>query len=141
MQEPQEIRVRFLGREDPLEEGMATYSIILACNPMNRGAWWTAVHVVAKNGTRLERLSTHTCAHTHEKITIGTNVSVAEVSDTQLDTAGYFPRTASGKRGVSARVYEVGKAEKPTGVVEELELGSLFPCLASHGLCNLGEFP
>ena len=108
---------------------------------MNRGAWWTAVHVVAKNGTRLKRLSTHTCAHTHKKITIGTNVSVAEVSDTQLDTAGYFPRTASGKRGVSARVYEVGKAEKPTGVVEELELGSLFPCLASHGLCNLGEFP
>ena len=35
-----------------------------------------------------------------------------KVSDTQLDTAGYFPRTASGKRGVSARVYEVGKAEK-----------------------------
>ena len=64
-----------------------------------------------------------------------------KVSDTQLDTAGHFPRTASGKRGVSARVYEVGKAEKPTGVVEELELRSLFLCLASHGLCNLGEFP
>ena len=64
-----------------------------------------------------------------------------KVSDTQLDTVGHFPRTASGKRGVSARVYEVGKAEKPTGVVEELELRSLFLCLASHGLCNLGEFP
>ena len=64
-----------------------------------------------------------------------------KVSDTQLDTAGRFPRTASGKRGVSASVYKLGKAEKPAGVVEELELGSLFSCLASHGLCNLGEFP
>ena len=30
MQEPQEIRVRSLGREDPLGEGMATLSSILA---------------------------------------------------------------------------------------------------------------
>ena len=30
MQEPQETRVRSLGREDPLEEGMATHSSILA---------------------------------------------------------------------------------------------------------------
>ena len=31
MQEPQEKRVRSLGREDPLEEEMATHSSILAC--------------------------------------------------------------------------------------------------------------
>ena len=30
MQETQEMRVRFLGQEDPLEEGMATHSSILA---------------------------------------------------------------------------------------------------------------
>ena len=30
MQEPQELRVRSLGQEDPLEEGMATHSSILA---------------------------------------------------------------------------------------------------------------
>ena len=30
MQEPQEMRVRSLGREDPLEEDMATHSSILA---------------------------------------------------------------------------------------------------------------
>ena len=30
MQETQETRVRFLGQEDPLEEGMATHSSILA---------------------------------------------------------------------------------------------------------------
>ena len=30
IQEPQEMWVQFLGREDPLEEGMATHSCILA---------------------------------------------------------------------------------------------------------------
>ena len=30
MQEAQEMQVRFLGQEDPLEEGMATHSSILA---------------------------------------------------------------------------------------------------------------
>ena len=35
-----ETRVRSLGWEDPLEEGMATYSSILAWRiPMDRGAW------------------------------------------------------------------------------------------------------
>ena len=34
-----EIRVEFLGQEDPLEKGMATHSSIFA-----RGAWWATVH-------------------------------------------------------------------------------------------------
>ena len=29
-------------------------------NPTDRGAWWTAVHGVAKSQTRLKRLSMHT---------------------------------------------------------------------------------
>ena len=37
--EMQETRVRYLGGEDPLEEGMATHSSIPAENPMDRGAW------------------------------------------------------------------------------------------------------
>ena len=37
--EMQETWVRYLGREDPLEEGMATHSIIPAENPTDRGAW------------------------------------------------------------------------------------------------------
>ena len=38
--------------EDPLEEGMATYSSILAWRiPMERGAWGAAVHRVAKSQT------------------------------------------------------------------------------------------
>jgi len=50
----QETWVRSLGWEDPLEEGMATYSSILAWRiPMDRGAWWATVHGVTKSQTRL----------------------------------------------------------------------------------------
>ena len=46
--------VGFLGWKDPLEEGMATHSSILAWRiPMDRGAWWAAVHGVAKSQTQL----------------------------------------------------------------------------------------
>ena len=52
MQETQETWVASLGWEDPLEEGMATHSSILALeNPMDRGAWWATVHGVAKSWT------------------------------------------------------------------------------------------
>ena len=46
---PQETQVQYLGQEDPLEEGMATYSCLV--NPMDRGAWQATVHGVAKSGT------------------------------------------------------------------------------------------
>ena len=40
----QEIQVRFLGQEDPLEKGQATHSSILAWRiPMDRGAWQATV--------------------------------------------------------------------------------------------------
>ena len=46
--------VRFLGWEDPLEDGMATHSSILAWRIlMDRGAWWATVHGVAKSQTGL----------------------------------------------------------------------------------------
>jgi len=49
-----------LGQEDPLEEGMATHSSILAWRiPMDRPAWQATVHGVAKSQTQLKRLSTH----------------------------------------------------------------------------------
>ena len=48
----QETLVRFLGWKDPLEESMATCSIILAWTiPMDRGAWWATVHRAAKSWT------------------------------------------------------------------------------------------
>ena len=44
--------VRFLGQEDPLEEGMAIHSSILAGKSlMDRGAWWATVHRVAELDT------------------------------------------------------------------------------------------
>ena len=49
-----ETQVRPLGEEDPLEEGMATHSNILAWRiPMDREAWWATVHGVTKNWKRL----------------------------------------------------------------------------------------
>ena len=47
-----EIWVWYLGQEDPLEEGMATHSSILAGRiPAGRGAWWATVHGVSKGRT------------------------------------------------------------------------------------------
>ena len=52
MQEMQETRVRSLGQEDPLEEGIATHSSILAWRiPMDRGNRRAAIHGVAESDT------------------------------------------------------------------------------------------
>ena len=57
--------VQSLGREDPLEEGMAARSSILVWrNPMDRGAWWATVHGVTKSQTRLSSE-----AHTAQLVT------------------------------------------------------------------------
>ena len=46
--------VQSLGWEDPLEEGMATHSRVLAWRiPMDRGVWWATVHEVVNSQTRL----------------------------------------------------------------------------------------
>ena len=46
--------VQSLAWEDPLEDGMATPSSILAQRiPKDRGAWWATVHGVEKSQTRL----------------------------------------------------------------------------------------
>ena len=43
-----------LGWEDLLEEGMGTHSSTLCLeNPMDKGAWWAAVHGVARSRGRL----------------------------------------------------------------------------------------
>ena len=52
VQETQETWIRSLGQEDPLEEGMATHSSILAWRiPMDRGVWQAVVHRVAESDT------------------------------------------------------------------------------------------
>ena len=48
----QETWVHSLGWEDPLEEGIATHSSILAWRiPMDREAWWATTHGVTKSQT------------------------------------------------------------------------------------------
>ena len=57
----QETWVQSLGWEDPLKEGMATHSSILAWKiPMDKGTCWATVHVVAKRQMQLS-----SCTHTH----------------------------------------------------------------------------
>jgi len=44
--------VQSLGWEDSLEEGMATYSRILAWRiPMTIGVWWATMHGITKSQT------------------------------------------------------------------------------------------
>ena len=51
----QETWVPSLGWDDPLEEGMAIHSSVLAWRiPMDRGAWWAAVHGISKCWTQLK---------------------------------------------------------------------------------------
>ena len=60
--------VQSRGREDPLEEGMATHSSIPAWRiPMDRGAWHAEAHRVTRSRTWLEWLSMHS---THKFIKI-----------------------------------------------------------------------
>ena len=54
IQKLQETWVQPLGREDALEEGMATHSSIFAWRiPMDRGGWQAAVHGVAEDMTEV----------------------------------------------------------------------------------------
>ena len=48
----QETQVRFLGRKDPLDKGMATHSTLLE-NSTDRGAWEATVQGVAKSQMQL----------------------------------------------------------------------------------------
>ena len=53
----QEMWVRSLGQEDPLEKETATHSSILAWDIMDRGAWWAMVHGVTKESNMTQQLS------------------------------------------------------------------------------------
>ena len=56
----QETQIQSLGWEDPLEEGMATDSGILAWRITERGAWKATVHSMAKSQIQVKQLNTHT---------------------------------------------------------------------------------
>ena len=54
-----ETQVQSLGGEDPLQEGMATHSSILACRIpwTERGAWQATVHRVTESRTQLSTIT------------------------------------------------------------------------------------
>ena len=58
MQEPQETWVQSLGQEDsPGEDNGNPLQYSSLENPMERGAWWAAVHGVTKSRTQLKQIS------------------------------------------------------------------------------------
>ena len=80
----QELWVRSLGQEDPLEKGMATHFSILA---MDRGAWWATVHGVTKGRSdTTERTSTHE----QLKTTHSNRFLVSGSQESGSDSVDYF---------------------------------------------------
>ena len=76
--------VRLLGWEDPLEEGLATHSSILAWRiPMDRGALWATVHGCCKELDITEQLGTAQ----HKIIWLGL---VNEISFTSFNNFAYL---------------------------------------------------
>ena len=75
-----EICVWFLGWEDPLEEGMAIHSSILARRiPTVGGAWGATVHGVPESDTTkwlrtLMHISIYSCHYGNEYVYINTKV-------------------------------------------------------------------
>ena len=63
MQETQEMQVRSLGREDALEEGMATHPVLLPGESHGRGAWRSTVHRVEESDMTEATEYAHTETH------------------------------------------------------------------------------
>ena len=49
--------VQSLGRDDLMEEELATHASILLRNPMDRGAWQATAHGVSKSRTQLSNFA------------------------------------------------------------------------------------
>ena len=61
VQEPQETHIRSLGREDPLEEGVATHTSVLVWRIPQTEESGGLQSMGSQSQTWLKRLSTHTC--------------------------------------------------------------------------------
>ena len=80
MQEMQEIRVQFLGWEDPLDEEMATHSSYSCLgNPMDSGACQAVVHGITKSQTPL-RIQ----AGTFYLVAVGTDIEYHLITQSVL---------------------------------------------------------
>ena len=61
------MQVPSLGPEDPLDEGTATHSRILACRILERETWWATVHRLAESDTTEATEHAHTHTHTRAR--------------------------------------------------------------------------
>ena len=61
------MRVQYLGREDPLEEGMAPLQYSCLENSIARGAWQATIQRVMKSQARLKQLSTASKKNSHSQ--------------------------------------------------------------------------
>ena len=86
--------VRSLGWEDPLEEGMATHSSILAWRiPMDRGAWWATVRGVTKSQTWLNnwaRTRAHHNKPPNTQVVLDLNIKISGCFKIHLSQQWYF---------------------------------------------------
>ena len=60
----QEMWIKFLNQDDPLEKEMATHFRILAWEIPWKGAWQATVHIVAKDSDRTKQLNNSNCNKT-----------------------------------------------------------------------------
>ena len=104
-------QVGSLAWEDPLQEGMAIHSSILAERiPMDRGAWWATVHGVTKESDTTEQLTqTHT-HHTQKLSPVTCNSLWATYTHTKLS-----PVTCNGPLvGISRTEEQAWHPGRPT---------------------------
>ena len=109
----QETWVQSLGWEDPLEEGMATQSSVLAWRiPMDKGAWWATVLGVCKESEMTERVSTAPNTYSSEWIH-AVHICVAQESaiHIQLDSLLLCSSKHFGKRYSKSSTYESSSCE------------------------------
>ena len=73
------------GREDPLEEGMASHPLQDSCleNPVGRGACWATDHGVPKSGTRLSNLTCSLNGLRHGEVWLEQRPSVKQTEPTR----------------------------------------------------------
>ena len=60
----QEMWIKFLNQDNPLEKEMATHFRILAWEIPWKGAWQATVHIVAKDSDRTKQLNNSNCNKT-----------------------------------------------------------------------------
>ena len=136
----QEAWVRSLGREDPLEKGVAAHSSIPACRiprTEERGGLHT-VHGVAKSRTRLERLT-----HTH------THTSAMRAGDTRLERLTHTHTHTSAMRVAKSRTRlerlthtHTHLSHEGQRVIGSLDIWGYWPqCLQSPGTPSLISHP